>query len=299
MSRPSRTTIAEADKERLLPLRKQRDRDKLSARQVSSFQRFILEFYKEHRRDLPWRNTDNAYHILVSEIMLQQTQVERVVEKYDRFITAFPDFLSLAKAPLKNVLNVWQGLGYNRRAISLVKLANMIVAEYGGTFPDDVRGLMKLPGIGQATAGCLLAFVFRKPSVFIETNIRRVFIHHFFHDREGIHDDEIMPLVKTTLYKSNPRDWYYALMDYGSMLKRQIENPNRKSAHYARQSAFEGSDRKIRGAILKVLVGRSSMTERDIAKTIGIKQERIGKILSGLIREGFITKKTTVYRIAE
>jgi A/G-specific adenine glycosylase len=190
----------------LFSLRKQRDKDTLSSRQIFSFQHFILAFYKEHRRNLPWRNTDNAYRILVSEIMLQQTQVERVAEKYDRFIAAFPDFLSLAKAPLKNVLKAWQGLGYNRRAMSLVKLANIVVTEYGGVLPDNVGELVKLPGIGQATAGCLLAFVFRKPSVFIETNIRRVFIHHFFHDRKGVHDDEIMPLVETTLYKSNPRD---------------------------------------------------------------------------------------------
>ena len=145
-----------------------------------------------------------------------------------------------------------------------MKLAGIIVSEYEGKLPADAEELVKLPGIGRATAGCLLAFAFRMPSVFIETNIRRVFIHHFFQDREGIHDKEIMPLVEATLDRSNPRDWYYALMDYGSQLKKEIENPNKKSAHYTRQAPFEGSDRKIRGAILKALVGKTSMTEEAI-----------------------------------
>ncbi len=165
---------------------------RLSSKQVSSFQRLVLGFYKQHRRDLAWRNTENPYHILVSEIMLQQTQVERVIEKYSRFIARFPDVSSLAKATLKEVLEVWQGLGYNRRAISLIKLAGIIVSEYQGKIPANGEELMKLPGIGRATAGCLLAFAFRKPSVFIETNIRRVFINHFFQGRESVHDDEIM-----------------------------------------------------------------------------------------------------------
>ena len=270
----------------------------LSSKQISSFQRLLYDYYKRNRRDLPWRNTDNPYHILVSEIMLQQTQVERVIEKYDQFIARFPDVASLAKATLKEVLEVWQGLGYNRRAISLMKLAGIIVSEYQGELPADAEELVKLPGIGRATAGCLLAFAFRIPSVFIETNIRRVFIHHFFQDREGVHDKEIMPLVEATLDRSNPRDWYYALMDYGSQLKKEIENPNKKSAHYTRQTPFEGSDRKIRGAILKALVGETSMTEEDIIITIGSEKERTKKILSALVKEGFIVKTDKTYHIA-
>ena len=270
----------------------------LSSKQIASFQRLIYDYYNEHRRDLPWRNTDNPYHILVSEIMLQQTQVERVMEKYGLFLARFPDVVSLAKATLKEVLEVWQGLGYNRRAISLMKLAGIIVSEYQGELPADAEELMKLPGIGHATAGCLLAFAFRIPSVFIETNIRRVFIHHFFQDREGIHDNEIMPLVEATLDRSNPRDWYYALMDYGSQLKKAIENPNKKSAHYTRQAPFEGSDRKIRGAVLKSLVRKTSMTEEDMIIAIGIEKERIKKILSALVKEGFIVRTGKTYRIA-
>jgi A/G-specific adenine glycosylase len=271
---------------------------RVSSKQISSFQHLVYTYYNIHRRDLPWRNTDNPYHILVSEIMLQQTQVERVIEKYSRFVERFPDVASLAKATLKEILEVWQGLGYNRRAISLMKLAGIIISEYQGKLPANAEDLMKLPGIGRATAGCLLAFAFRTPSVFIETNIRRVFIHHFFQDREGIHDNEIMPLVEATLDRKNPRDWYYALMDYGSLLKKEIENPNKKSAHYTRQAPFEGSDRKIRGAILKTLIKKTSMTEKDIITAISIEKERTKKILSALVKEGFIIRTGKTFRIA-
>jgi A/G-specific adenine glycosylase len=271
---------------------------RLSSEQIASFQYLIYGYYNKHRRDLPWRNTDNPYHILVSEIMLQQTQVERVIEKYGLFLARFPDVVSLSKATLKEVLEVWQGLGYNRRAISLTKLAGIIVSEHKSELPVDVEELVKLPGIGRATAGCVLAFAFHVPSVFIETNIRRVFIHHFFQDRKGVHDKEIIPLVEATLDGSNPRDWYYALMDYGSHLKKEIENPNKKSAHYSRQAPFEGSDRKIRGAVLKSLVKVTSMTEEDFVITINTEKRRTKKILSALVKEGFIKKTGKVYRIA-
>jgi A/G-specific adenine glycosylase len=276
----------------------EKEERQLSSKQISSFQRLLYDYYKRNRRDLPWRNTDNPYHILVSDIMLQQTQVERVNEKYALFVDRFPDVASLARATLKEVLEVWQGLGYNRRAISLMKLAGMIVSEYHGQLPADAEELVKLPGIGQATAGCLLAFAFRMPSVFIETNIRRVFIHHFFQDRVDVHDNEIMPLVEATLDRKNPRDWYYALMDYGSQLKKEMENPNKKSAHYIRQRPFEGSDRKIRGVILKVLMRKTPMTEEAIIIAVGNEKERVKKILTDLVKEGFIIKTGKTYRIA-
>ncbi|MBA4390085.1 MAG: endonuclease III [Syntrophus sp. (in: bacteria)] len=269
----------------------------LSPKQISSFQSTIYRYFTEHGRDLPWRNTNDPYCILVSEMMLQQTQVERVMEKYGLFLSRFPDFVSLAKATLREILVVWQGLGYNRRAMSLMKLAQVVVTENHGKLPANLEALVKLPGIGRATAGSILAFAFHEPSVFIETNIRRVFIHHFFQDREDVHDDEIMALVEVTLDRSNPRDWYYALMDYGSMLKKQIANPNKKSAHYTRQSPFEDSDRKIRGAILKALVRDVSMTEEGMTTAIGGEKERMKNILSALVKEGFIVKRDKTYCI--
>lgn len=273
-------------------------RRQLSPKEISSFQSVIYRYFTEHGRDLPWRNTDDPYCILVSEMMLQQTQVERVMDKYVLFLSKFPDLAALAGAALREVLEVWQGLGYNRRAMSLIALAQVVTTQHHGKLPANREALIRLPGIGCATAGSILAFAFHEPSVFIETNIRRVFIHHFFQDRESIHDDEIIPLVEATLDRSNPRDWYYALMDYGSMLKKQIANPNRKSAHYTRQSPFEDSDRKIRGAILKVLVGKVSMTEKDMTAAIGGEQERMKKILSVLVKEGFIVRRSKTYHIA-
>jgi A/G-specific adenine glycosylase len=226
----------------------------LTTKEIKAFQGEIYSYYRLHCRDFPWRRTTNPYHIVVSEIMLQQTQVERVHGKYLEFIHAFPDFASLSKAFQKDVLALWQGLGYNRRALALKRLAENVVSMHGGTLPRDVEALSSLPGIGKTTAGAILAFAFNFPSVFIETNIRRVFIHEFFDGEDDVKDTEILPLVEAMVDRENPREWYWALMDYGSMLKKNVENPNRRSAHYTRQTPFEGSDRRIRGLVLKRLL---------------------------------------------
>lgn len=258
---------------------------------IPTFQQMVLAFYeKSGRHDMAWRHTTDPYHILVSEIMLQQTQVERVTVKYSEFIAAFPDFATLANAPLADILRVWQGMGYNRRAIALQKCALRVTEEYGGILPRDVEILATFPGIGQATASSIAAFAFNQPVAFIETNIRRVFIHHFFRDRDSVNDDEILPLVEQALYRENPRAWYWALMDLGTSLKKSIPNPNRRSVHYTRQSAFEGSDRRIRGLVLKLLVSRGEMPPTGIVRELGEDRERVLKILAGLEEEGFIRK---------
>ena len=179
------------------------------------FRDLILAHYRAHGRDLPWRQTTDPYRILVSEIMLQQTQVERVAVKYREFLERFPDFESLAHAPKSEVLLAWQGLGYNRRAIALQGAAQRVIEEYGGRLPADVETLATFPGIGKATAAAICAYAFNMPVVYIETNIRRIFIHFFFQDREGVRDDEILPLVERALDRENPREWYSALMEYG------------------------------------------------------------------------------------
>src|SRR5512135_3657963 len=198
---------------------------------IRSFRKTIYAYYDKHGRHLPWRRTRDPYRILVSEIMLQQTQVERVIEKYKEFLAAFPDFPSLAKAPLAKLLRNWSGMGYNRRALSLKSLAQKVVVEHQGRLPSDREMLLALPGIGRYTAGAVIAFAFNKPVVFMDTNIRRVYIHEFFHDQGDILDDEIMPLLEQTMDAGDPRKWYNALMDYGAMLKREQVNPNRRSAH--------------------------------------------------------------------
>jgi A/G-specific adenine glycosylase len=265
---------------------------------IHAFQNIIYAYYHEHARRLPWRETNNPYHILVSEIMLQQTQVERVTEKYDEFITAFPDFHSLAQAPLQEILKIWQGLGYNRRAIALKKSAELVVTTYNGTLPSRLDVLMSLPGIGRYIASALATFAFNQPTVFIETNIRTVFIHFFFQNRSEIKDNEILPLVEQTLDTSHPRIWYYALMDYGAMLKKRYQNPNRKSAHYHKQTPFKGSNRQLRGMILQALTREPSMSERELMQTLKIDPERVKRTLIQLHDEGFIQKSGKKYKIA-
>jgi len=247
-----------------------------------------MRYYDKNKRGMPWRDVVDPYCILVSEFMLQQTQVERVLLKYAPFIRRFPDVQTLSRAGLKEVLAAWQGLGYNRRAKNLKETAEEIINRYSGKIPESTEELIRLPGIGKATAGAILAFAFNKPSVFIETNIRRVFIHFFFQDKKDIQDKVIMPFVEKTLDHENPRHWYYALMDYGAMLKKQGSNPNRKSAQYSRQAPFEGSDRQIRGAILRHLLKNGTMEEHELITLLEITSVRCDKILSGLDKDGFL-----------
>jgi A/G-specific adenine glycosylase len=229
--------------------------------------------------------------------MLQQTQVVRVIEKYREFLAAFPDFSALARAPLAKLLQVWQGMGYNRRALALRALAQKVVDDHRGKLPSEPERLLALPGIGKYTAGAVAAFAFNKPVVFMDTNIRRVFIHEFLLDRDGIHDDELAPLVLQALDAGNPRKWYNALMDYGTMLKREQINPNQRSVHYTRQSPFENSNRQVRGRIVKVLVKESPLSEARIVKRTGVDAERVKKNLVQLEKEGFIKRKGKTYLI--
>ena len=258
---------------------------------ILAFRQMVLSHYEQYGRDMAWRNTTDPYQILVSEIMLQQTQVERVNSKFPEFIRAFPDFAALAAAPLGNVLTVWQGMGYNRRAIALQKCAIRVMTEYNGILPPDVDILATFPGIGRATASSIAAFAFNMPVVFIETNIRRVFIHFFFSGTDRVSDRDILPLVKKALLRKNPRVWYWALMDLGSALKKTVPNPNRRSVHYTRQSAFDGSDRKIRGALLKIVLKDHFLEEEEIIARVPEDRQRTKRILCDLEEEGFIQRK--------
>lgn len=262
-----------------------------TAREIREFRERVYQFSQTHRRDLPWRRTANPYEILVSEMMLQQTRVERVCGKYECFLARFPDFRALARADLGEVLREWQGLGYNRRAKFLQQTAEIIVREYGGILPDNERVLTSFPGIGNATAASLVAFAFQRPSIVIETNIRRVFIHCFLSDRDRVSDREIVPLVAATCDRENPREWYYALMDLGSALKMQIPNPNRRSAQYRKQGRFIGSDRMIRGKILSLLVKEQRIVEADLSPGLDPDSGRIARIIGAMEKEGFLMRR--------
>jgi A/G-specific adenine glycosylase len=265
---------------------------------IREFQEMVLSQYRTCGRHLAWRTTTDPYQILVSEIMLQQTQVERVEQKFPLFLQAFPDFITLARAPLPDVLAAWQGMGYNRRAIALQRCAQRVVEEYDGLLPANVDQLATFPGIGRATASSICAFAFNMPVVFIETNIRRVFIHCFFTDTGTVADAEILPLAERALYRENPRDWYNALMDLGTALKKTVPNPNRRSVHYTKQPAFAGSDREIRGKILKHLLAGNTVTEDELLRHIGGEPGRILGLVAALEKERFIVRENSQIYLA-
>lgn len=269
----------------------------LTSPQVRSFRRKVLDHYRRHGRDLPWRRRVTPYRVLVSEIMLQQTQVDRVTAKYREFLAAFPGFPALAQAPTARLLKTWSGMGYNRRALNLRKLAQAVIADHGGRLPSDPERLRKLPGIGPYTAGAVAAFAFNLPVVFMDTNIRRVFLHEFFPGRRKVRDDELLPLVRRTLPENDARTWYNALMDYGTMLKKEHGNPNRRSAHYTRQAPFENSNRQVRGAVLKALVDGRPLTAARVVQATGMDAERVKKSLADLEKEGFVRRQQRTYRI--
>jgi len=265
---------------------------------LRKFQDLMYAFHRANPRPMPWRETDDPYRILVSEIMLQQTQVERVRIKYAGFLNVFPTVFELAAAELSDLLQVWQGLGYNRRALFLKRCAEEIVTCYGGDFPRSVAELQSLPGIGPYTARAVAAFAFGVAEPLIETNIRTVFIHFFFHGREKVSDGEIMPLVAATVDQGNPREWYYALMDYGGMLKQTHPNPGRRSKHHTQQSRFEGSNRQLRSRILREVMVQEVITPKKLPSMLAVLPEAIERNLAALQREGFLVKRGRGYRIA-
>ena len=264
---------------------------------IRKFRRLVRNFYKKNRRDMPWRRTRNAYHILVSEVMLQQTRVSRVMEKYPAFLKRFPTVQSLAHAPLSAVLKEWSGLGYNRRAKFLKQAAEKIVRSHQGRVPATLKELARLPGVGKSTAGGVLAFAYNTPTVFIETNIRRVFLHHFFPNQKNIPDSRIFPLVEKSLDRANSREWYYALFDYGAHLAETMPNPNVRSLHYARQTKFKGSFREARGKILRTLIS-NPRTFAYLVHLHELDKTVCGQALRALIREGFVRRRGKSYIIA-
>ena len=273
---------------------------------IAAFKKTIWAYYHHAGRvGLPWRQTRDPYAVLISEVMLQQTQVARVERYYNKFLERFPDFRALAHAKKSDVLAVWQGLGYNRRAMFLKRAAEIVVAQYGGQLPQDRVALESLPGIGKGTSGSLMAFAFNEPEVFIETNIRRVFIHFFFKGNGKVTDAELERYIERSVDRKNAREWYWALMDYGAAMSAadvamssprmaaKMSNPNRRSAHYKRQSPFAGSDRELRGMIVRstLSAARNRIGIKKLLAALDIPQARFKKIVVGLEKEGFIVRK--------
>lgn len=265
--------------------------------EIRSFRNVVLGHHRRHgRHHLPWRHTRDPYRVMVSEVMLQQTQVPRVVPKYLEFTARFPDVRSLARAPLRRVLAAWSGLGYNRRALYLKRAAQQIMSEHNGSVPDTIGQLARLPGIGANTAGAILAYAFDRPAVFIETNIRTVYAHHFFPGRR-IDDRRLLPLVGQTLDRRHPRRWYGALMDYGAWLKQRGAGAVHRAAGPRRQERFQGSDRQLRGNVIRLLTHRA-MTTASLRAATGEPAARVARILKALAAEGLVTAGAGTYRIS-
>ena len=283
-------------------------------------------------RDLPWRRTRDPYVIWLSEVMLQQTQVPRVEARMDAWLERFPSVIDLAKAPAADVLAAWQGMGYNRRALSLHRAAQMVVEDFGGVFPRETKELVSLPGVGPATAQGIRSFAFDLPGVYLETNVRTVFLHHYFPDVPAVPDRELVPLIEAACPAApatpegteapyahpideadTPRAWYYALLDYGAYLKKTIPNPSRRSSGYSKQSKFEGSRRQKRACIVRLLLDARAEAENGIdtaavlcalnetETTAGrpeVDAATVASILNDLEREGFCCQERGFWRIA-
>jgi A/G-specific adenine glycosylase len=266
---------------------------------IARFRNIVYTHYKNEGRNFPWRTDTRPWGILVSEFMLQQTQTDRVIPYWERWMKKWPNPGSLAEADMEEALREWSGLGYNRRCRFLKDCARYITEHYAGKVPRKPERLLDLPGVGPYTAGAVACFAYNYPAVFIETNIRSVFIHCFFEDKTGIHDREIFPILKEALDRENPRVWYWALMDYGVFLKQTAENPGRRSAGYVRQTKFEGSFRQLRGAVIRSLSSSGKGSAGEIGIRTGIEKEELLKVLEVLKKDWLVAEEDGIYRIKE
>ncbi|MCL2882449.1 MAG: adenine glycosylase [Coriobacteriia bacterium] len=260
--------------------------------------RFICKVSAEGARlyrDFGWRRIRDPYAILVSEVMLQQTQTTRVLRYWEQWLERFPTIDALASASVADVLRSWQGLGYNRRALALKRAAEIVSEQQGGRLPRDRAALRALPGIGPATASGVMAFAYNEPAPYLETNVRAVFLHELFPEAENVSDREVMALVERCARMAlelgvDARRWNYALLDYGVELKRTLPNPSRRSRHHSHQSTFEGSHRQKRSALLQAVMADPGRNTEQLAEVCGYPVELAFEVLEELAAEGFITR---------
>ena len=301
--------------------------------ELLAFRATVRERGRELYRDLPWRRTCDPYAIWISEVMLQQTQVSRVDGRWQRWLERFPTPAALAAAEPADVLDEWQGLGYNRRALAVHRAAQA-VCEAGGQMPVAERDLVTLPGIGPATAAGIRAFAFNLHGVYLETNVRTVLLHELLSGREGVSDRELSALADLTCppdgvdkgtvplstsgagessaeQPDDPRTWYYAMLDYGAYLTRTVPNPSRRAKAHARQSRFEGSHRQKRAEMVRLLLAHRAdpaggAPEDALAKELSQLEQKAGRTAIGakdarallleLAAEGFCRQEGSIWR---
>jgi A/G-specific adenine glycosylase len=261
---------------------------------IKRFQKKVFSFYEKNKRDLPWRKTTDPYKILLSELMLQQTQVKRVILYYEKWIARWPTIDALASASRSEVLQMWMGLGYNTRAMNLHTTARKIVA----TFDSDVLQAMKqykeLPGIGKYTSHAIQIFSTNADLITVDTNIRRILISEFKLPTK-IADKELWLLAEKCLPLGKSRDWHNALMDYGAL---HMTSQKTGIKPKTQQTQFEGSNRQIRAQILRCLL-QKSMSFSELEKTVGIEKTRLGAILDKMMNEKIIENKNKTYHLKE
>ncbi|MGD9926087.1 MAG: DNA repair protein [Sphaerochaeta sp.] len=265
-----------------------------------AFLQTILGFYEGHGRQFIWRETSDPYRILLSEVMLQQTQTSRVIPKYELFLSLWPTLKDLAGVALDELLYHWKGLGYNRRALNLRRSA-IASREWDWNLPTKQTELLSLPGVGKATAAAIGAFSYRERTIYLETNIRRVLLHCFYPDQEGVKDKELELLLgRLVQLVEDPKAWYYALMDFGVLLKHLLPNANMRSAHYTKQAKFENSNRQIRGQLIHLLSDTGAKEQQQVTTLLShFEEERVLYCLGQLEKEGFVEETEGTYRIAK
>jgi A/G-specific adenine glycosylase len=264
--------------------------EELNDFQIQQFQKVVYDNVPVLRK-FPWRWEEDPYAVLVSEVMLQQTQTQRVLPKYISFLRQFPTFSALSEATLNEVLAAWSGLGYNRRAKSLHQIAKIVLEKYRGILPRDSKQLLALPGLGKYTVAALRVFAFGEREILIETNIRTVYSFHFFPDALTIADNTILPFIDQTVDEKSVRDWFYALMDYGVLLKQQCPTIGQKSSHYKKQSSFSGSDREARGRVIKLLTTTERSEFSQLVNYVNRDESTVKKVLAALQLEGFVCEE--------
>ncbi|MDR2194054.1 MAG: A/G-specific adenine glycosylase [Treponema sp.] len=277
---------------------------------IGEFKSTVYSFYEQYGRTFPWREHTEPWGVLVSEYMLQQTQTERVIPYFERWMRRWSTPEALHTASLEEALSEWVGLGYNRRCRFLKDCARIITEDYGGRVPAVPEVLRSLPGIGAYTAGAIACFAYNYPSVFIETNIRAAVIHFFLDATESVStetprliaDRDVSSILEAALEgetRKNPRLWYWALMDYGANLKKIHVNPNRKSAHYSKQSKFKGSLRQIRGGIIRTLTREGASTLETLLHNTAAREQNLYRALDSLQKDSLVCEHQGVYRIKE
>ncbi|MBK8807502.1 MAG: A/G-specific adenine glycosylase [Bacteroidales bacterium] len=268
----------------------------VSLSEINVFRNLLYGYYEKNYRSMPWREDTSPYNVFLSELMLQQTQVNRVMQKFNEFSSVFANFEAIAKASLHEVLLLWNGLGYNRRAKYLKSASEIIVNNYKGVLPQSFDDLKQLPGIGEATARAILVYAYNKPELFIETNIRQVLIFHFFSMEEKIEDQKLLQVLHQVVDKENPKMFYWAMMDYGTFLKKQFGNLNSLSTTYTKQSKFVGSQRQKRGQILRLVLHKPQTFEM-LNSELKTSANELNEIVHQLEKEKLLIFQNEMYYI--